>query len=146
MARHSAAAQAAFATAIPTPEPAPPNALTPEEAESWREITASLPPDWFDGANAALLVELCRHIVLARQISEQLARMRRAKLTAATAHGQRTRQAFRQLLRMAQAETQGIVSLSTKLRLSRSSHRHNDRDGDERRRVIQPSGPLPWEQ
>jgi hypothetical protein len=144
MARHSAAEEAVVPLAIPSPELAPPAELTPEEAAIWREITGSMPPSWFDSGNAPVLVELCRHIVLSRWLAAELEKMRNADLTAATARGQKQRAIYRQLLQAAREESRLIMMLSTKLRLTNSSHRRDERY-DDRRRLALPQGRPPWE-
>jgi hypothetical protein len=143
MARHSAAEQAALASAIEGPTLAPPPELSAEEAQSWREITASLPPSWFDSGNAPVLAELCRHMALSRQIAEELATMRKRKLTSDTPHGAKQREIFRQLLQAAREESRLIAMLSVKLRLTNSSHRRDERYDDRRRLALQ--GRRPWE-
>jgi hypothetical protein len=123
--------------------------LSEEERAEWDRIVARFPPHWFDHANGVLLRELCHHATLAKKLSEELANARRWKLTTNSPEGARRRQIFRQLLRMAQAETHAIVSLSTKLRLTNSSHRLPDANrgrGDERRFNTVPQGKPPWEQ
>lgn len=144
MARHSAAEQAATAVAIPSLELPPPAELTPEEAAIWREITASMPPSWFDSGNAPVLVELCRHVVSSRWLATELEKMRNAKLTAATAHGQKQRAIYRQLSQAAREESRVIMMLSVKLRLTNSSHRRDERY-DDRRRLALPQVQPPWE-
>jgi hypothetical protein len=144
MARHSAAEQAAASLAIAAPELVPPAELTPEEVATWREITAAFPASWFDGANGPLLAELCRHIALSNHLAEELRAMRHAKLNAATRRGGQVREAYAQLLSMHRAQSQAIMQLSTKLRLTNSSHRRDERY-DDRRRLALPSGRVPWE-
>jgi hypothetical protein len=54
------------------------------------------------------------------------------------------RDAFAQLLAMHRQESAAIASLSTKLRLTNSSFRRDERYND-RKRVTTPSGRPPWE-
>jgi hypothetical protein len=144
MARHSSAELSVAEVALEAPPLAPPAELSPEEATIWREITAAMPPSWFDSGNAPVLTELVRHIVLSRQVAEELAILRRMKLTAATMRGQRQREAFCDLVNMAAAESKLIAQLSVKLRLTNSSHRRDEKY-DDRRRFAQPNFPRPWE-
>ncbi len=136
--------------AIAAPALPPPADLTPEQAETWRQIVSAFEPGWFDDANGVLLVELCRHVSYARQLSEALEALRRdRRLTSTTAKGTKGRQVYRQLLAMQRAETQVISMLSVKLRLTNSSHRTFDPRrgrGDGRLAATVPSGPKPWEQ
>ncbi len=48
----------------------PPAELIKAEREEWVRIVDSMPADWFIPANQPLLVQLCRHVVMARQLSE----------------------------------------------------------------------------
>jgi hypothetical protein len=144
MARHSSAELSVAEVALESPRIEPPGELSPEEAIVWGEITAAMPPSWFDSGNAPVLRELCVHLVLSRQLGEQLRALRRTNLTAATVRGQRQREAFCDLVNMAAAESKLIAQLSVKLRLTNSSHRRDEKY-DDRRRFAQPNFPRPWE-
>jgi hypothetical protein len=144
MARHSAAEQAAASIAIASPELPPPAELTPEEAAIWREIVGSMPASWFDSGNAPVLIELCRHIVLSRWLAGELAALDKTRLTATTARAQKQRAIYQQLLQAVREESRLITVLSTKLRLTNSSHRRDERY-DDRRRLALPSARVPWE-
>jgi hypothetical protein len=115
-----------------------PRELSEEEASIWNGITAAMPASWFDSGNQPVLVELCRHAALANKIAEELATLRKRKLTA------QQRAIFLQLLGMAASESKLIASLSVKLRLVNSSHRRDERY-DDRLKHRQPQGPRPWE-
>jgi hypothetical protein len=144
MARHSAAEQAMEAIAIASPRIEPPVELSPEEAQYWRAIVESMPPHWFGGSNQHLLCELVHHLTLSKQVNEAIATMRKTPLTAATTRGAKERAAFQELLDMAGQEARIIASLSAKLKLSNSAHRLDQRY-DDRRKVVTPQGPKPWE-
>ena len=78
MPRKSAAALAVASAWAPKPPPGPPAELTPEQATIWREIVASRPPEFFDGACQALLVCYCRHAETANFIAEAIKSVDRA--------------------------------------------------------------------
>jgi hypothetical protein len=149
MPRAAAAGQEIAPFAISAPALEAPTDLTAEQAEDWRRITGAFSPEHFDGGNEPLLRQLVEHISYSKQIAEELAALRRARLNVATVRGEKVRAAYRQLLQMARAETHAIVQLSTKLRLSNSAHRTFDPRrgrGDGRLAATLPSGPKPWEQ
>jgi hypothetical protein len=132
------------AIAIEAPRLDPPPELPVEETQYWRAIVEAMPAHWFGGSNQHLLIELVHHLALSKQVNEAIATMRNAPLTAATARGQKARAAFSELLDMATQESQIIASLSAKLKLSNSAHRLDQRY-DDRRRLVTPQGPKPWE-
>lgn len=121
------------------PRLAPPSGLTPEQTDFWCEITASLPPHHFNGANAPLLIELVRHRSYAQHLAEQLDALRAVDLVKSAER----LAIFCELLKMQISESKAITSLSVKLRLSNSAHRVGRYD--ERRLHTVPSGPKPWE-
>jgi hypothetical protein len=103
--------------------PAPPPQLNAREAQIWTEITARLPAEWFT-ASAPLLKELTRHIRLADDLAEDLARaqtaldeLRQMPEPPAKLLREATKDC-RALLRMHGFQSQRIGSLSTKLRLT----------------------------
>ena len=49
--------------------PEPPDELTPQQAEEWREIVDRMPVDWFRREIHPLLCAYCRHICNARHIA-----------------------------------------------------------------------------
>ena len=48
--------------------PPPPAGLSDAEAAVWRDVTASLPAEWFRPEQLPLLAQYCRHVVAANQI------------------------------------------------------------------------------
>jgi hypothetical protein len=135
--------------AIASPALEPPIDLTPEQRSDWNRIVSAFEPDWFDLGNSPLLTELVRHVSFSRQLSEQLAALRKRALASSTPASGKQLRVFTQLLRQQRAESQIISVLSTKLRLPNSSHRTNDPRrgrGDGRLAATVPSGPKPWEQ
>lgn|SRR5262245_50439944 len=144
MSRPSAAAIATLSSAVPSSPLPPPAYLSEEEAGYWREIVEALPPDRFGGANSCLLVEYVRSLGRSRQLHEEIRTMRDWKLTEETKHGAQQRSIFRQVLRMAQAETRELLRMATKLRLVSTAYRFDHRY-DDRKRAVLPSGPRPWD-
>jgi hypothetical protein len=126
--------------------PAPPPELNTREAEIWTEITARLPANWFM-ASAPLLKELCRHVRIADDLSEDIARAQDAidelrkmpeppaKLLAAAMRE------YRVLLRMHGLQSQRIAVLGTKLRLTPQSRYAPSVAGTAAKEI---SSPEPW--
>jgi hypothetical protein len=56
---------------MPRPEPAAD--LSDAEAAVWRDVTASLPAEWFRPKQIPLLTQYCWHVVAADQIQTSLA-------------------------------------------------------------------------
>jgi hypothetical protein len=52
-----------------------PEELTEEQRGEWTKLVGRMPADWFSPANTALIVQLCRHIVLARKVARILESM-----------------------------------------------------------------------
>ena len=68
---------AELATIVPSgietcQRPEPPADLSEEAAEIWRSITNRYPAEWFSAGSEPVLLQLCRHIVVARQIGTSL--------------------------------------------------------------------------
>jgi hypothetical protein len=101
--------------------------LQPEERTHWLAITGALPADWFNGGSWPLLKQLCRHINNADELAQDIAHLR-GEL--AVAEPKARPGVLRQMLRMQRAhgfETDRIVSLSTKLKLTlKSRYGRND--------------------
>lgn len=50
----------------------PPADLTRNENRVWRDVVNSRPADWFDRDSAYLLINFCRHTVMARRLTNQI--------------------------------------------------------------------------
>ena len=110
------------AVAIPTPRPEPPDDLSEQERHEWETITARLPVDWFTHETFPMLRELCRHIRFARELGAEGSRLLvLAKEEPDPKTAARLWQRVRATLRSHGAQTDRIVSLSTKLRLTKMS-------------------------
>ena len=107
----------------------PPVGLNDEETEVWAVVIATQEPDWFNEANAYLLVQYCRHVVAAKRIGELAER------------NSGNAQAYLQCLKEQRAETVSIKSTATAMRISQQStrtHRGNARTTISQARV-------PWQ-
>jgi hypothetical protein len=141
MSRTSAAAQ--VVCAIPAaPLPAP-DYLTPEQQKDWQDLVGNLPSNWFSTHDKPLLVELVRHQASARQLSAEIAKIRRWSLTDLSARTAKRRAIFVRLLRSAVLESETIARLCTRLRLTPQSQQRTRDAGIARQRA--PSGPRPWD-
>jgi hypothetical protein len=142
MPRTSAAAQEIVARAIPAAPLPPPDDLTPEMRKDWQDLVASFPPTWFGPDHKPLLVELVRHQAIARKLADELAGMRKRRLNAATPHVAKQRAVFIRLVRAAALETETILKLCMRLRLTPQSQQRGRDAGIARSRSA--SGPRPW--
>jgi hypothetical protein len=95
--------------------PAPPRYLTAEESAEWRSITAALPGDWWRGGEA-MLTELCRHIIISRHIAAELEKLRHKSLL-----NPKTRAAFGSLTKLHMRQSDAILRLAGKLKLTPAS-------------------------
>jgi hypothetical protein len=119
----------------------PPPELTAEQQAIWHEIVDPFPAERFDAGSVPVLIGLVCHMVLARQLNEQLEALRKRTLITSAAKGQR--QIFLELAKMAQAESHLIAMLSVKLRLTDQSKTR--KLVAERARESMPIGPRPWD-
>ena len=90
--------------------PEPPADLTPEQADEWTRIVASLPVSYFAPENYALLSQLVRHVSYGRSIAALIDETDQMTKDGLNRYGR--------LLKMHQRESMAIASLSTKLRLT----------------------------
>ena len=121
--RKSAAALSTV-TNIPGQRAAPPAELTDEQAEEWRAIVATKPPEWFNRDCQALLVALCRHIVISRRVAEMVDSFPMDQLS--TEEGLAR---YQRLGTMMERHSGAVATISTKLRLTPQS-RYNPRSAD----------------
>jgi hypothetical protein len=113
--RKSAESLAAV-TVIPGQRPQPPAELTKEQGDEWKSIVATKPADWFSRDSQAILCELCRNIVMARRIAEQVDAFPMDMLT--TEEGL---DRYKTLSALVERHGRIIASLSTKLRCTPQS-------------------------
>lgn len=121
---------AAFGLTVPRQKPPP--ELTGEECEIFYMVTAAMPADWLSTASLPLLMQLCRHSIQARRLSELVEHAAGNRETELTYYAS--------LLQLQRGESAAIGSLSSKLRLNPAALR-NDRGHLQHKRP----GPPPWE-
>ena len=141
MARRSAVARHTQELALATvrPKPIPPADLTPEQTEDWLRLADRLPDDLPVDDVAPLLTELARHMSFARQLSEELAKLRHGSLKHAPARGQ-----VSDLLKLHERQSMRIAVIMTKLRLS-PQVREEAWQADRRRLKAPVQAPKPWQ-
>ncbi|OLB75445.1 MAG: hypothetical protein AUI16_11685 [Alphaproteobacteria bacterium 13_2_20CM_2_64_7] len=128
--------------------PPPPPELDPREARTWRQITASLPADWFTSGNHLLLKELCRHVRLSDDTLIDIGRERAAVdeiLKTPTPPPKLLVEAlkkYRAALQSHVLQSDAIASLSTKLRLTAQS-KYGHRAAKTAAETVSPY-PDPW--
>lgn len=106
--------------------PAPPVELTKEEAATWREVVSGLSPDWFTPDTFPLLVQYCRHVNRARQISQLVETMMTGKKPRFMGRGAaRDRVLWEKhlflLLEKEESISRVIATLATKMRICQQS-------------------------
>jgi hypothetical protein len=94
--------------------PEPPEDLTEAEAKVWRNVVASMPPDWFSPATFPLLGLYCRHTAGLDFIDRVLRSLEKSKEPKAASEWRKMAQARRQ-------ECKVIYSLAVKMRLAQQS-------------------------
>jgi len=109
--RQSIADKSSIKLVVPRPDP--PRDLNAAEAIEWLAIAAAMPPTYFAGSHYPLLAQLCRHTVVARQISKSIAVCcNKKKLDV---------REYARLLNLQRNETSMIVRLSEQMRLTHRS-------------------------
>ena len=68
--RKSAAELAVAPVVEVEPRPVAPDELTDEEVREWQGVVIRMPGGWFTRETWPLLVQLCRHTVAARRVSQ----------------------------------------------------------------------------
>lgn len=120
----------------PAPPPAPPETLTTEQQDYWRQITADLPTGWIRAENMPTLTELVRQMSYAKQIADELTAMRNTQLSGGDKAAKTQRSIFKQLLQASRQQARIISSLSTKLCFIVQGRDNSVKAAD---------GPTPWE-
>jgi hypothetical protein len=125
---------------IPGQRPPAPDDLTPEQKTKWDQIVERLPADWFTAESFPLLRLLVQHISFARVLGDEA--MRLLEL-AREIDDPKAWQRARPMLRAHAAQTDKIVSLSTRLKLTQRSRymRRADAAGSASRGG---GAPKPW--
>jgi hypothetical protein len=118
---------------LPAQRPPPPPQLTQDEAKEWVEIVGGLPADWFPRECHAVLVQLCRLIASANEVS--------AALREFSPSNPDQLAAYRQLLTLEMALSGVIASLLTKMRCTNQA-RYGKRTAE---RLSQRARGKPWD-
>jgi hypothetical protein len=93
--------------------PDPPEELTPEQAAEWRAVVTRMPVAWFPREIWPLLCAFCRHIAYARHIAGLIDDAHKGDLTDRAALMR-----YNRLLSMQQRQSNALMGLSTRMRLS----------------------------
>ena len=121
---------------MPGQRPEPPPALTERQAEIWRGIVATKPPDYFGGDTQPLLVEYCRVVATCEHLSEIIEQQSAGEFSI-------DRWRHLQPLHSASArETRLMLTLARSLRLTQQSQMKAEKAG---RIAAIPQGPRPWD-
>lgn len=137
--RKSAESLSAVAS-IPGQRPPPPAELTKEQAAEWRAIVATKPAEWFSRDTHALLVDLCRHIIMARRVAEQIDAFPLEQLS-----GEEGLERYKVLGGMAERHSRVIASLSTKLRITQQSRSDAGKAATAHKSAAGGAAARPWE-
>lgn len=107
------AAPAATGAVTLVRRPDAPVELTPEQTEEWERMVDALPADWFSAETHPLLVQWCRHVVMARRVSQMIeTATRREHIDVAE---------VRDLLAMQSKETAALKALGASMRVSQQA-------------------------
>lgn len=93
--------------------PDAPYDLTDEQVDEWRAVVASLPADWFQRGNHALLSQYCREIVAARRVAQLIEQCVAGK--------EIDRKELLELLKQQESSSRTISALLRSMRLTQQS-------------------------
>lgn len=113
------------------PRPHPPAELSDEEAVEWVVICNAVPAGYFPSATHMVVVQYCRHVVVARHLSELIHKCERGRRFDL---GQ-----YRRLCSLQQRETLAIYGCLRSMRLTHLATYSRDRS------PIPTEMPKPWE-
>jgi hypothetical protein len=91
----------------------PPEELTEEQRDEFIRIVDKMPADWFTPANQAGLVQLCRHVVMARRFAQLI-----EEIISSPGEMNVKLAAIESLAKAQQQESRLINSLMTSLRMT----------------------------
>lgn len=114
--RKSAASLAVVSTAgvIQTiRRPEPPAELNDEQAHEWRAVVNRLPSEWFPRETHAMLAQYCRHVVMARRVSQLVEAAENAETFDIDEYDR--------LGKMMERESRIMSSLATRMRISQQA-------------------------
>lgn len=93
----------------------PPDGLTSEQAEIWRETVGARSADYFGVDAVPMLEEYCRVVIMCRQLAVKI------EAVIAGSGGEETAGLLKAFLDMRDKESRRLSSLATKLRLTNQS-------------------------
>jgi hypothetical protein len=93
--------------------PDAPYDLTDVEADEWRAIVASMPPEHFARIHYPMLAQLCRHVVASRRVSQLIEHCCKQKKF--------DRAEYASLSNMQASESAAIIRLCRSMRLTQQS-------------------------
>ncbi len=96
--------------------PEPPDELTPQQAEEWREIVDRMPVDWFRRKIHPLLCSYCRHVINARHIAGLIEAAHDLDIG-----DRKALMRFNRLLGMQERQSSALMGLATRMRLTNQS-------------------------
>ncbi len=96
--------------------PEPPDELTPQQAEEWREIVDRMPVDWFRREIHPLLCSYCRHVTNARHIAGLIEAAHDLDIG-----DRKALMRFNRLLGMQERQSSALMGLATRMRLTNQS-------------------------
>lgn len=107
-------AELATVPVLPIQRPQPPDELSPQEAEKWREIVNAQPVDWWTPGNLPLLVAYVRAISAYEFLSGQLERY-------TSLDTDEQIRAYKNLSQVQKAQADLMATMATKMRLTQQS-------------------------
>lgn len=122
----------------PRPRMAPPEELTPEQAELWVKIAATKSPDWWNDDSAPLLVAYCQAVTDSRAIEELIRRFDPALIEDKAGIDQ-----YDKLLAMRARHAGILATLATKMRLAQQSRYNESRASTIDKHTA--AGTKPWQ-
>lgn len=133
-------AELSVVTNLPGSRLEPPDRLSDEAAEIWREVVATKPYDWFAADSAHLLEAYCLAVVSHRLISDGVKSFTPALLAAPKGAN-----IYDQLTRMQERQARVMATLATKLRLTQQS-RYTPQAAATAAKPKRGNGARPWDE
>ena len=90
--------------------PDPPAELSDDEAHEWRCVVDRMPADWFPRETHPLLIQFCRHTVIARHLAQLI--------KACESERELDMRQYGELLKLHANEGRAMSSLATRMRVS----------------------------
>lgn len=131
-------AELGVVTNFPNQRRPPPDELTKPQAEVWREVVATRPPDWFTSETVPLLVEYCRVVIEARRIAQLLDGISLKRPSAASLAK------YEKFMKLRAQNAATMKSLATAMRLTQQS-RYGARGAESHAKKAGSAPQKPWE-